>query len=121
MKQNKPTTLHNRLTSFGYAFQGIRQVVKQEPNARIHALATVIVIVAGLFKGLSKLEWVAILLAIAAVWVTEILNTCIEMLCDLYCKGEYHPTVKIIKDLAAAAVLIAAITSVIVAAFVFLG
>ena len=119
MNDKKPMTFVSRKNSFIYAFKGIIQLFIQEPNARIHGFITVLTIAAGIFKGLNKIQWLAISIAIGLVWIVEALNTAVEMLCDLYCNKEYHPTVKIIKDISAAAVLIAAITAVSIGIIVF--
>jgi diacylglycerol kinase len=118
----KPKSIHPRarLSSFGYAIRGLRSLIRQEPNARLHAAATVAAIAFGIYLHISRNEWIALTVVIALVWITEALNTCIEMLCDLWCNGEYHPQVKIIKDIAAAAVIIAAICAVITGAVIFL-
>jgi diacylglycerol kinase len=116
----KKNSIASRLQSIQFAAAGIRQLVKAEPNAKIHAVATVLVITYGCYTGLNRLQWVAIAFAIGLVWITEAVNTAIEMVCDLYCKGAYDPTVKKIKDLSAAAVLIASCISVIVALFIFI-
>lgn len=117
---NKSSSPKARVQSFGYAIKGILQLIIQEPNARIHLLATVVVITGGVIKHLSSTQWIAIAFAIGLVWITEALNTTVEMLCDLHCKGEYNEKVKVIKDIAAGAVLIASITSITIALFVFL-
>ena len=119
MQPNKKMTMTSRSNSFRYAFSGLAQLFRNEPNARLHALATVIVIVAGFIKHLSPMQWVAIVFAIGLVWITEALNTCIEKLCDFSCGGQIHPAIKIIKDIAAAAVLVAAITSLVIGIIIF--
>lgn len=119
MDKKKPMTFESRRNSFVYAFKGIAKLFMQEPNARLHALITAGVIAAGIYKQLHAMQWVAISIAIGLVWIVEALNTCIEMLCDMYCNNEWHPTVKIIKDIAAGAVLIAAFTSAVIGIFVF--
>lgn len=118
--KNNSLSPRSRIQSFGYAIKGILQLIIQEPNARIHMLATVVVITGGVLKHLSPTQWIAIAIAIGLVWITEALNTTAEMLCDLYCKGEYNEKVKVIKDIAAGAVLIASITAITIALFVFL-
>jgi diacylglycerol kinase len=119
MKPEKNLHPRTRLRSIGYSIEGCIQLVKQEPNAKIHALATVVVIIAGVIRQVNKYDWIALVFAIAIVWLTEALNTTVEMLCDLWCKEQYHPTVKIIKDIASAAVWIACMASIAVAVFVF--
>ena len=110
-----------RLASFGHSVRGIRSFVRSEPNAKIHLLATVLVIAAGFVRHLSLPKWAAIAGAIGLVWVAEMLNTAIEVLCDYACKGEIHPAIKLAKDIASGAVLMAAIAAVIIGAAVFLG
>jgi diacylglycerol kinase len=107
-----------RLRSFGYAFKGLRTLVLEQTNARIHLLATVSVIGLGLNQGLARLEWVAILLCVAMVWCAEALNTSLEYLCDAV-HPEHHQLIERAKDVAAAGVLVCAAISVAVAALVF--
>ncbi|MBS1644357.1 MAG: diacylglycerol kinase family protein [Bacteroidetes bacterium] len=116
----KSTDLRSRLGSFVPAFQGLKSLVAQEPNARIHLVATISVLVLGWVHGLSSMKWGLLVFALALVWVAEALNTCVEMLCDLWCKEQYHPKVKIIKDIAAGAVLVATIAAVAIAGILFL-
>ena len=88
---------------------------------RWHALLfSAVVIIAGIVRDLSRWEWLGIVFAISLVWISEAVNTAIEMLCNIVCNNEYHPGVKIIKDISAGAVLLAAITSVVTALIVFL-
>jgi diacylglycerol kinase len=109
----------DRKNSFRYAIAGIIQLVKQEPNMRIHAVASVVVVAAGLIQDLSRWQWLGIVFAIALVWITEAINTAVEMLCNIVCDNKFHPMVKIIKDVSAGAVLLAAIASVITAFLIF--
>jgi diacylglycerol kinase len=120
MQPNKSIHPRSRFNSFGYAITGIRSLVRLEPNAVLHTIATFAAIVLGFYRHISRGEWIALAIVITLVWLAEALNTCIEILCDLWCKGEYHPQVKIIKDIAAAAVLIASICAVITGAIIFL-
>lgn len=88
-------------------------------NAWIHALATVAVLAAGFYFQVSATEWLALILAISLVWVTEAINTAFESLCDVV-SPDFHPQVEKSKDIAAAAVLLAAAGSVAIAVLVFL-
>lgn len=110
--------LTGRLRSFGHAFRGLAILLRTQHNARIHALATILVVAAGALLRISPAEWALIALAIVCVWVAEALNTSIEFLVDL-ASPERHPVAAKAKDVAAGAVLIAAIGSVIVAVLVF--
>lgn len=102
-----------RLHSFLYAGRGIGQVLRREPNMRIHALATVVMTGLGLVVGISRWEWAAQWLAIGLVWSTEIINTVWENYLDEL-HPERSPTVGRLKDMAAGAVLVAALTAVAV-------
>jgi len=111
-------SLRARLRSFRFAFAGLATLVRTQPNARIHAVATVAVIALGLLLRLTAAEWCWIALAITAVWVAEALNTSLEFLADATCP-DIHPLVKQSKDVAAAAVLIAAVGAAVIGALVF--
>ncbi len=107
------------LASFRYAFRGLATLLASQPNARIHLLASVGVVAAGLVLGLAPLEWCAVVLAMAVVWSAEALNTALELLCDV-ASPEYHPLVEKAKDVAAAGVLLAAAGAAVVGLVVFL-
>ena len=94
--------------SFGYAFAGLRELVRSERNARLHALATVAVVAAGLALRLDAGEGCWIVLAVGAVWTAGGLNTSLEILADVVSPGE-HPEIGRAKDVAAGAVLVAAL------------
>jgi diacylglycerol kinase len=111
--------LQQRILSFKYAIQGIVAFLQSEPHARIHAVATVLVIAAGFYCRLSANQWIAILIVTGMVWITEMLNTVIEKIMD-HLSPDYHPRVKWIKDVAAGAVLIATFVAVITGAVIFI-
>ncbi|HEY8916226.1 MAG TPA: diacylglycerol kinase family protein [Chitinophaga sp.] len=119
MMPPKKNYLHRRLHSFRYAFSGIAAFIISEPHARIHAVATVLVIALGAWCHITAVQWIAISVVTGMVWITEMLNTVIEKMMD-HLSPDYHPRVKWIKDVAAGAVLIAAIVAVITGAVVFL-
>jgi diacylglycerol kinase len=104
--------------SFACAFRGITALLKSEVHARIHLVATIVVLSLGWWLDISAAEWIAIVLAIGIVWVAEALNTAIEYVADLAHPDE-HPEVKKLKDLAAAAVLFASIAALVVGLFIF--
>ena len=110
----------SRAKSFSYAFNGLRLLFQSEPNTKLHTVATIAVIALGFVRHIGQLQWAAIVFAIGLVWITEALNTCIEKLCDYSCDNKFHPTIKVIKDVSAAAVLIAAFVSVAIAIIVFI-
>lgn len=107
-----------RLRSFAHALRGLGLLLRTQANAQIHAVATILVIVAGALLRISLSEWVLIMLAVASVWVAEALNTAVEFLVDL-ASPEQHPLAGKAKDVAAGAVLAAAIGSLIIGVLVF--
>ena len=118
MPERKPFIWAARARSFGYAFRGIVTLLATQHNAWIHAAATVVVVGLGVALGVSRLEWALLVFAIALVWTAEGLNTALEWLCDV-AAPEYSPLVKKAKDVAAAAVLLAAIGSALIGLLVF--
>ncbi|MDT8413268.1 MAG: diacylglycerol kinase family protein [Vicingaceae bacterium] len=108
-----------RIKSFIHAFNGIKMAFKEEANFRIHVVATIMVIAAGLYFKLSTTEWFAIIIVIGLVLVTELVNTAIENIAN-FISPERHEKIKTIKDIAAAAVLISAIVALVVGLVVFI-
>lgn len=111
--------MKNRLKSFGYALNGLREVVKSEMNMRIHLLAAFAVIIMGLVYSINWVEWMFVIICIVLVLSAEIANTIVERYLDTF-YPEFNPKVGIIKDMAAAAVLILALGSLIVGLIIFL-
>ncbi|WP_163101944.1 diacylglycerol kinase family protein [Peribacillus alkalitolerans] len=110
----------NRLFhSFGFAISGIFHTVKNERNMQIHVFVTVLTIILGSMLSLSIIEWLFILSAIAGTLSLELINTAIENTVDLVTEKR-HPLAKIAKDVAAGAVLIYALYSVIIGCIIFL-
>ncbi len=107
------------IRSVGFALEGIVALIKGENNARIHLLATILVIIVGLYINISSADWLWIGLSITLVWLAEAFNTAIETLADMVSK-EIHPNIKKVKDIAAAGVLFAAIFAIFVAVKVFI-
>jgi diacylglycerol kinase len=107
------------LTAFKYAFNGLIIFIKEERNGKIQFTVAGITIIAAALFHLSAFEWIIILLCITAVISLEMVNSCIEKLCDLY-SSAYHPLIKIIKDIAAGAVLVTAVISVVIGVIIFL-
>lgn len=96
--------------SLKYAFHGLRSLYRLEHNFRIHLLATVLAISLGFILGLSRGEWLVLVLLIALVLVAEALNSALEHLADVV-HPEKSEQIKKVKDYGAAAVLIAAIAA----------
>lgn len=116
---NKKLSFGKRAKSFRYAGEGLLHLVRHEPNARIHVVAVVLVVISGFYLEIDKNEWLIIILCTGIVLITEIINTAVENVCD-YISPSYHHKIKIIKDLAAAAVLIGAVMSAVIAACIFI-
>lgn len=114
MSREKPL-----LSSFIYAFSGIKTAIKNEPNIRIHLLIAIVAISLALLLGFSLNEWVILLFTIAFVLVLELVNTSLEALINVV-SPEVREEARVAKDVSAAAVLISALLSIIVGAFLFL-
>ena len=102
-----------------FALNGLIEAWKRERNFRIHVTVAVFVIAAGIYFHVSFMEWAILIIMIHIVIMTELLNSIIERLID-YLQPEWHPKAKIIKDMAAAIVLVSAAASIIVGLFIFL-
>ena len=116
--QNKfsPTA---RAKSFGYAWSGIIRFFKTEPNARLHLAGAIGAILLLMFFPVARWEAVAVVLCIALVVVCEMLNTAIEKTMD-FISTKTHPQIKLVKDIAAGAVLVAALCAFTTAAIIFI-
>lgn len=119
MKKNQTLSIRAREESFQYAFSGIKQFFKSEPNALFHLAATFLVVLCGVILRITKMEAIALILCIGFVWVAELFNTCIEKIMDCI-TTQKHPQIKFIKDIAAGAVLIAAISALITGCIIFI-
>ncbi len=103
----------SRGNSFRYAFSGWWYVIRTQRNAWIHTVISLIVIILGLWLHLAPHDWAIIILAIALVWTSEFINTALEAVVDL-ASPKQHYLARVGKDVGAAAVLIAAISSAII-------
>jgi len=108
-----PQRSTSRLDSFRHAFAGWAYMLRTQRNAWIHAIASILVFSVSLWLGLSRLEWAIIFLTVALVWMAEFINTALEAVVDL-ASPAHHPLAKVGKDVAAAAVLIGALTATLV-------
>ncbi len=111
-------TIAARIKSITYALAGIATMLRTQHNAWVHLAATVAAVLLAFWFAISVTEWLALILAIVAVWSAEALNTAFELLCDV-ASPEFHPLVKQAKDVAAAAVLIAAVGAAAVGLLIF--
>jgi len=105
--------LRSRGQAFGHAFQGWWYVIRTQKNAWIHTLVTLIVIGMGISLKINLIEWAVLIVTICLVWMAEFINSALEAVVDL-ASPSHHPLAKVGKDVGAAAVLIAAICSVVV-------
>ena len=99
--------------SFEHAYRGMISAVRTQRNMRFHVVAAVVVLVASLLVGVSKLELAILVLTILVVFVTEMFNTAMEFVVDMV-TNEYHPLAKLAKDVSAGAVLVSSIGAVLV-------
>lgn len=114
----RPATGIKFLLGFRYAFWGIGFLWRDQLNIRVHAAATVLVVVAGVVLQVSRIDWIALVLAVGLVWTAEALNTAIEHLADAV-HPQKHPLVGKAKDVGAGGVLLAAIAAFVVALLVY--
>ncbi len=119
MNKKSTFSLALSLRSFRYAWQGIITLLRQERNARLHLIASILALSLALYLGLTSLEWIALVVSISAVWAAELFNTAIEALCDRVSE-EKHPLIKTAKDCAAGGVLVLSLNALIIGLILFL-
>lgn len=112
-----PFRIHR--VSFKHAFDGFIYAIRTQPNFRFHLLATIVVILLGIFFTISSTEWLILIFTINTVLVAEMVNTTIESMVDLITL-ERRADAKTAKDVSAALVLVSATLAVIIALFIFL-
>jgi diacylglycerol kinase len=118
MKSQK-FSIKKRLKSFSYAFSGLKTALKEEHNARIHLAAALLVLALAVFFDINKYEWIAVLFSIGFVFAMELVNSAIENTAD-FISLEKHDTIRKIKDLSAAAVLVSAFVAFVIGLIIFL-
>ncbi|CAN5309280.1 diacylglycerol kinase family protein [soil metagenome] len=106
------------IKTFGFAFEGIKQAIHEEPNLRFHILAAILVLVLAFFLQLDILSFAVLILTISSVIVLELINTIIERITDMI-SPEISVNAKFIKDVSASAVLVSAIAAVLVGLLLF--
>lgn len=109
---------HRRILSFKYAFEGIWQAFREEPNLKFHFLAGLIVVFMGLYFHITRSEWIVLAITIGVVISVELTNTAIESVVDSFVSS-IHPGAKKAKDISAGAVLVISVTSLSVGLMVF--
>ncbi|MFI3244380.1 MAG: diacylglycerol kinase family protein [Akkermansia sp.] len=115
----KRFSLRARARSFGYAFQGLATLLREEPNARIHLFFAMLAIALGLLLQIATMEWLLIILCIGIVFATEALNTAIEAICDRVTTN-HDPFIKKAKDCGAAATFLVAMGSALIGVLIFI-
>ena len=112
-------SMKGRMKSFKFAFTGLRKMLKEEHNFRVHLFMASVVVVAGFAFGLTRVEWIFIVFAIGIVLSLEIINSSIECLAD-FISRDRNDVIKEIKDLSAAGVLMGSIMAFIIGLIIFL-
>lgn len=102
-----------------YALQGLLFALRTEWNMRFHLAAAVLVIYAGIWLHISSVEWLVLCICIGLIISFELMNSAIEQLCNMITQ-QIHPAIKNIKDISAAAVLVASVVSAVAGLFIFL-
>lgn len=118
-KGSEKFSLKKRSKSALYALNGLKTLFIEEHNARIHIAIVIAVVTAGFLLKISNTEWLVICMLIALVFSLEIINSAIENICD-YISPQWNEVIKKIKDLAAAAVFVSSVISVICGIIIFL-
>lgn len=107
------------IAAFKYAIEGIAYFFRNEHNGKIQGICAIAAIALGCIVHLSTNEWLLIIFCIALVLAMEMLNTAIEKMAD-FIEPRHNAKIKIIKDVAAGAVLIPAVASLLIGTFIFL-
>ena len=110
--------LKTRLHSIRYALDGIKYILKTQQNARIHLFFTLAVFILGFLFGITRMEWITLLLTVGLVWAAELFNTAVEVMVNLI-SPERRITAKICKDISAGSVLVTTSISVLVGLLIF--
>jgi len=118
-QQSASFSMKARLKSFRYAFEGLNAFLSTQHNAIIHLLMTIAVFISAILFNISKMEMIAIIVVTGFVWAAELFNTAIEKLADKVSKDP-DPGIKFIKDVSAAAVLLASIAAFFTGAIIFI-
>ena len=116
--EQKNFSFIKRAKSFTHAGRGVWIFIKTTHNAWIHVCAFIVAISLGIYFDITHIEWMLLIFACGLVFVAEAFNTAIEIDIDLT-SPQYHPYARDTKDVAAGAVLIAAVTAVVIGVFIF--
>lgn len=116
-KTMEPKNFH--VLSFKYAWEGLVAALRKEPNLKFHFLAGLLVLLLSAFLGISREDWMIIIILIGFVIAVELTNTAIEAVVNAFVDVQ-HPGAKLAKDISAGAVLVSAITAAIIGLMIFL-
>lgn len=111
--------IKKRIKAFGYAFSGLFNAIKLETHLKIHLVSAITVIALGFYFNIAKPEWLAIIICIGLVISLELINSSIESLCNAI-NPEQNQQIKYVKDVLAAAVLIASLSALVIGLIVFI-
>lgn len=111
--------MKKQIFSFGWAFRGFWSAVCEEPHLRFHIVAGLYVLAFSFFYDFSAAQWATLIILIALVIATELINTAIERVCNAVTR-ERNPLIQIAKDAAAGAVLISALAAAVIAVIYFM-
>ncbi|MGZ3623283.1 MAG: diacylglycerol kinase family protein [Ktedonobacteraceae bacterium] len=106
------------IAGFKYAFSGLWYALRTQRNVRVHVSIAILAILLGVVLHISAIEFALVFVAIAGVFIAEMFNTVFELCIDL-ASPDYNPLAKIAKDVAAGAVLLSAMLSIIIGLFIF--
>ena len=112
-------SLKSRVGSFKFAFRGLWLLLRNEHNSRIHLFAAVIAIALGFFLKINLFEWSVLVIVTGIVFISELFNTSLETISDIV-DSEWNEKIRNAKDYAAAAVLVAAIISLVAGGIIFI-
>lgn len=111
--------LRRLIKSFTYAFRGFRKTFREEQNLKIQTLVAIIVVILGVYFNIAKTEWLFLIFVIGLVMLMELANSAVERVTDVL-KPRIHDYVMDIKDIMAAAVMLASLVAVIIGVIIFL-
>lgn len=111
--------LGKRIRGGGYAIKGALLLIRTEPSIQVQVVISILVTVAGFYFDITRTEWMFQIFAIGLVLSSEGLNSAVEGIAD-FIHPDFHTKIGYIKDVAAGAVLFAALTAIVIAAFIYL-
>lgn len=119
MRSSSNFSFYRLFNSFGYAFKGLATAFASQQNLWIHSFAVIVVCSLGFYYTIRYMEWIVLIICMGMVIAAELFNTALEYLCDKV-EPQKNETIKKVKDISAGAVLILAITSLVIGLIIFL-